>query len=430
MSTGFHARRRIALLGTLVILAGTFLAQSAVAASELPGQFAGSAYGNKGNAKSGELSTRLGRAAYQGCPCHGTGGKIISNSVDDVDGGDSYRAGKVVSTAQAMKQDGMRAFAQTTSRVTNMRALGGLIKADSMYAVATVRATITSINVTPDGSAITGLRVNGHSQTADPGQRIDIPGFGYVVFYDVQRSGDGLTRRGIQVEMMRIVITRENDLDIPVGSVLTSAHANVAYTRLESGSVVSAAAWGSQAKSTSNDVENGFGRSAPAYLGCFGKGTSSGSNRVESQNYPGTFSAGQVVSNVYGSVSADVATASATNRMEAVNLLDGVMTADVIKGAASATVDGLGGHTSFSGSKFVNLQIMGTAVGDSVAPNTEVSIPGLGTMTLFATDASHDADDADSSVFMVILDVTVPNSQGIPVGSQIRLAHARAGAHP
>jgi hypothetical protein len=116
--------------------------------------------------------------------------------------------------------------------------------------------------------------------------------------------------------------------------------------------------------------------------------------------------------------------------MEAVNLLDGVMTADVIKGVANTTVDVLGGHTSFSGSKFVNLQIMGTPVGDSVAPNTEVPIPGLGTMTLFATEASHDADDADASVFMVILDVTVPNSQGIPVGSQIRLAHARAGAHP
>ena len=416
------------MLIVLALVAGLFAAP-VTAAGQLPGHFDGGAWGNRANATAGDMQARLGRAAYQPCPCRGTGGEIRSNGTNDVDAGERYRAAKIVSTAQAMKQSNMRAFAQTTSRVTNITAIGGILTADSMYAVATVRATTTSINVTTEGSAITGLRIDGEPTTVDPGERVNIPGFGYAVFFDVQRSGNGETRRSIQVEMMRLVITRSNSLDIPVGSVIRVAHAAVGYSRQETANVVSAAAWGSQARSTSEDVESGFDRGAPAYLGCFAKGTSSGSNRVDSVTYPGVFHTGTMVNQVYGEVTDTRGTARATSRLEAVNLLDGVVTADVIKGVANASASGAGSVASFDGSRFVNLEVLGVPVGDNVAPNTEIAIPGIGTLTLFATESSRDADEAHASVYMVILEVTAPDTLGVPAGTEIRLARARADAH-
>jgi hypothetical protein len=414
------------MLGALVMLASVLAAP--VSAAELRGQFMGGAWGNHANAQAGSVSTRLGRAAYQPCPCSGTNGNVRSNVVHDVEAGDVYRAATIRNTAQADKTADARAFGQTTSRVANVSILDGLIRADAVYSVATVRATASAINVSPSGSAIVGLRVNGQAVTVDPGERINLAGFGYATFYNVQRWGDGDTRRGITVEMIRVVITRENALDLPIGAVITVAHAHVGYTRLETDHVVGAAAWGSEASSQVGDIVNRFGRSAPAYLGCFAKGSSSGTNRVESLREPGLINTGTIVNRVYGAVSDNVASASASSRLEMVNLLDGLVTADVIRGVAATTVDGSGGKTSFDGSHFVNLRVMGEEIGDNVAPNTELELLGLGTLTLFSTESRRDADEAHASVWMVILEVTVPNAFDLPVGTVLRLGRARAMA--
>jgi hypothetical protein len=123
-----------------------------------------------------------------------------------------------------------------------------------------------------------------------------------------------------------------------------------------------------------------------------------------------------------------MAQASASSRLVAVNLLDGVLTADVIRGVASAKVNGSGGSTSFDGSKFVNLRVLGIEIGDDVAPNTEIALPGIGSLTLFATDASSAADEAHAGVYMVIVRIDLVNSLGLPVGTEIKIGRARADA--
>jgi len=394
------------------------------------GRFFGEAWGNRGNVKSAAIGTRLGRAAYQPCPCRGTGGRVLSNNVQQVDAGDVYRAGELVSTAQAEKQSGQRAFAQMTSRIVNVRALDGLITADAIKAVATVNADSTTIRGKGDGSAFVALRIGGVAVNASPGRRIDLPGFGYVVLRDIRSIGNGTSAGGVRVEMMRIVITRANALDIPVGSVLIIGHAEAGYRRIESRAIVSAAAWGSHATSRVGDIENELGRSAAVYLGCHASGTSAGSNRVNSTTVPGVLTNHAVLSELNGSVSPEVATARASSRIENVNLLDGTLTADVIRGVTTVTVSGAGGATSFDGSKFVNLRVLGEAIGDDVAPNTQIAIPGVGTLTLYATKASSNMREAHGSVNMVILNVTSANSFGIPVGTNLRLAHAAADAAP
>jgi hypothetical protein len=190
--------------------------------------------------------------------------------------------------------------------------------------------------------------------------------------------------------------------------------------------MVSAAAWGTEGSSSSHDVDNGLGRSAVTYLECLANGEKSGSNRVNSTGVPGVLTTGTNVNEVYGNVTSTRSVASATSRIKNVDLLDGLLTADVIRGVATATADGAGPRTSFAGSKFVNLRILGQPFGDNVAPNTVVNIPGLGNLTLYATNAYGNAGFASGTVEMVVLKVTALNAEGLPVGSEIRIA--RAGA--
>jgi hypothetical protein len=418
--------RRLGLLA-VVLVAFAFAAPSVAGAEgTLPGSFQGSAWGTHANAKAGQLATQLGRSAYVSCGCYGTRGAVVSNAESDVESGETYRSGKLVSTAQAVKQTGMRAFARTTSKVVNVRALGGMLTADSVEAVATVNATSRAIKATTDGSAITGLVVNGHAETVSRGETINLPGFGYVVFHQVAKYGNGSGVRGVRVDMMRIVITRQNDLDIPVGSVINVGHAEAGYTRTETRPKVTSAAWGTEGFSSSHDVDNGLGRRAAAYMGCVGAGSRSASNSVNFTSVPGILKSGTVVNTVSGEVSASASVGSATSRIKNVDLLQGVLTADLIRGVATATADGSGFRTSFAGSRFVNLRVLGRPLGDNVAPNTKIAIPGLGTLTLYATGTSGDANTLSGIVTMVVLKVNALNAVGLPVGTEIHIA--RAGA--
>lgn len=430
MSPKVWTVRQFALVAALTFLLSLSLvpATSTAAAGQLQGTFRGEAWGTNGNVKAGDISTRLGRSAYQPCGCRGTNGNVRTTSVDEVKVGDVFSAAGIVSTAQAMKQSGMRAFSQTTSRIVAVSVLDGLITADAIEAVATTMATTSAINTDTQGSALVNLRIGGSQVSVDPGTRINLAGFGYVEIYKVTRFGNGTTLRGVQVDMLKVVITLENALDIPVGAVITIGHARSGFSRTQSPAILSGAAWGSVAKSVIGDIENKVGRSAAAYLGCFANGTTHTGNNVNITTVPNVLTAKTIKSRIDATGQAGLATVTSTARIEDVNLLNGIVTADVIKGVATATVNDAGGSTSFAGSQFVDLRVLGVAIGDDVPPNTSISIPGIGTLTLFETNASSDANDANASVDMVVLDVELPNLLGLPVGTEIRLSHARATA--
>jgi hypothetical protein len=425
MFSKLHARRLVLLAVVSIFAAGVF-AGPASAAGPLPGTFTGAAWGNRANAAAGPIATKLGRAAYLPCPCLGTAGKVISATQSDVDTGDgNYSADKLVSTAQAQKTTD-HAYGRMTSRITNLSALGGRITAQSLLASANVDATAGATSVNGSGSSITGLRINGEPRVVSRGERINLPGIGYVIFHAVQKYGDGTPVRGVRVDMMRIVVTRANSLDLPVGAVISAGHAEMGFVRAPSGATLNASAWGAESSSASSDIENAIGRVAPTYLGCLSKGTRSSSNEVNATSAGTMLRTGTVVSTTYGTVSDTSSLARGTSSLKSVNLLNGLLTADTIKGVATAALGTSGGQFSFAGSKFVNLRVLGKAIGDNVAPNTNISIPGLGTLTLYKTQGERGATGAQATVTMAVLNVTVVNPRGIPVGTQYRLAHAAA----
>lgn len=425
-----HRLRRARLwLGMLISITGLLAATAGpvAAGGTLPGSFGGDAYGTFANATAGDIATQLGRSAHLPCPCLGTDGDVHTNTVDTVKAGDAFRAATVETSAYAEKFANMSARVRMTATVEDVRALDGLIMADLIEARATVDATTGNLSATPNGSRFVGLTIDGRAiATVSQGQRIELPGFGFVKLNNVKRYGDGENRLGIRVEMMRISITRQNSLDIPVGTKIIVAQAEAAYDRDDPIGFAGGAAWASDATSSVATVENRFGKSAAEYFGCLGSGDVYRSNNVETVNVPGLLDTATGLTTLKGHVDSNDILARGISRLENVDLLDGFLRADVIKGVARTTYTPAGGGAaSFDGSSFVNLRILGVAIGDDVAPNTRIDVAGVGYLILFETASSADADGSRAAVTMVHLYVDTANLLGLPVGTEVRLAFAR-----
>lgn len=420
-------RRAGPWLGIIIALGALIGTTAPVAAGgELRGHHGGEAWGTRANAIAGDIAVKLGRTAFQICPCKGTDGLIVSNTINTIDAGDPFRAAAALSTAKADKLANGTAYTELVSEVTDVNALDGLVTAEQIRARAYVKATASGFTTSSKGSRILGLRVAGQLIDVRPGLRANVPGFGYIELKDVDRGGDGVTRRTIKVEMLRIVITKNNDLDIPIGSKITVGHAQAVYSRLQPVGLVGGSAFAADATSSLASVENRVGRAAMLFMGCISKGTVNRTNNVETVIAPGLLTNGTGVTTLLGQVDSAHALAKGTARIENVNLLDGFLTADVIRGVSRTERLANGARSAqYNGSKFVNLRIAGVPVGDDVAPNTVIEVPGVGSLVLYETVTTTTADEIRAQVIMIHLTVDTANSFGLPAGTEVRVALAR-----
>jgi hypothetical protein len=417
---------RAALGAVLSILVLVATAVPVLAGGELAGSFGGEAWATHANVVAGDIAVKLGRSAHRTCPCLGTDGAVISNTIDTIRAGQAFRAAAALSTVQADKLPDRQAYTDTVSEVTGVRALDGLVTADLVRARAVTRATASAFTTSSKGSRIGGLRVAGQLIDVRTDLRVNLRGFGYLLVKDVRTSGDGVRARSIQVEMLRIVITRDNTLDIPVGTRITVGHARAAYSRAEPVGLVGGAVFATDATSSVASVENRVGKAAAEWMGCFGSGQVTRRNNVQRLDAPGLLVTGTGETSLYGAVDAARALARGTSSIQDVDLLDGFITADVIEGVARTKRTADGTRTaSFSASRFVDLRIAGIAVGDDVAPNTEISVPGLGRLVLYETETAETPSTISAVVVMVHLYVDTANGMGLPVGTEVRLAFAR-----
>lgn len=421
-------RRSRTWLGTLiavVALLATVIPASA-AEGDLKGFFIGNSYGTKANAVAGDIAVKLGRSAYQPCPCPGTDGAVRSNTVDTVDAGDAFRAATILSTAKADKVPVKKAYITMTSTIEDVDALDGLVEADLIKAVAKTKATKTGFTTTSKGSKILGLRIGGQAVTLDAGARANLRGFGYLEFKDVDITGDGVQRRGIEVDMLTIVITRNNDLDIPIGTRIIVGHAAAAYDRSTPVGLVGGSVFAVDAVATLGTVENRLGKAAAEYLGCFSNGVRKNSNNVVIIDVPGVLQSATAKTTLKGVVNDDLASGRGTSTIEDIDVLDGLITADLVKGVVTTKrlADGTR-SVSYNGSRFVNLSVLGfPGIGDDVDEDTKVTLPGVGTVTFFETNTSTTADEIRGQVIMIHVELDFATA-GLPAGTEIRVAFAR-----
>src|SRR3954463_2137350 len=91
--------------------------------------------------RGGPWRSRSGEVANLPCPCQGTDGETLTNTIDSVSAGSGgvLEAG-VVTSPGATDKTATSADVQDPSTIANLNLLGGLITADAVKAVATVTA--------------------------------------------------------------------------------------------------------------------------------------------------------------------------------------------------------------------------------------------------------------------------------------------------
>lgn len=99
-------------------------------------------------------------------------------------------------------------------------------------------------------------------------------------------------------------------------------------------------------------------------------------------NVPGALSSEFLNSVTTGALSAGKSGAQSVATVGEVNLLGGLITASRVFALASATSTGSSVISDANGSSFEGLQVNGVPMGDDVAPNTRVSLPGVGYVVL------------------------------------------------
>ena len=112
-------RRRFGkcLAGAMLGFALTFAAGiSELQAADLAGSFRGNAFATFANVEAGPIAAQLGRSAYQPCPCRGTNGEVLSNTVNnDLQAGDN---GKVLKATATLSTVFTRIFGSGSGRLT------------------------------------------------------------------------------------------------------------------------------------------------------------------------------------------------------------------------------------------------------------------------------------------------------------------------
>lgn len=428
------ARRLIGTLITLLLLVG--LAPTAVtqAGSTLPGHFGGQAWAAQANAKAGDLAVRLGRSAYQPCPCLGTDGNLLSNTITDVSLNDVASLDVTEATARASKGTDATATVRMTARVAGLSLLDGRITADAVKAVATTNADPSAIRSSSGGSRLVNLRVLGNviDATVAPGTRISLPGIGFVGIREVERIGNGAGRGGIHVTMLHIRVTLANSLGLPVGTDIRIAEATSVYDRSPVTVTYRGAAWGASAKDDVGPLANRIGKAAVVYVPCEGTGGRTKTNVVAAIHAGSLLQAGQVTSTRRTWHTGSVYGVRTSSRVEGVSLLGGAITLSALVGVAKATYDTATstGRVSSVGSQLLSLHIDGVLdLPVTIPPNTTVPLPLFGSLVLYERSVENGPDGPFIAVTMLHLTVDTPNLLGIPVGTELLVGAARAGVN-
>ena len=379
--------------------------------------YQGDAYGTKVNVGN---TVRSGPSAPVTLGCTTTPGIHKSNTVASVNASPVLTSGTVTTTAGTFASP---IKSRTSATVENVNLLSGVVTATAVRSVSSTSYENGAFQTSAAGTTFTSLRVAGEliSATVAPNTRINIAGFGYVILNEqIRRVGP--RSASLTVNAIHLVITEANLLNIAVGTNVIVAHARSGLVGPVAGTL-DGFAYGSSAK-IGNVVTSG--PSFRVVMPCEGTNGKLKTNTGLGVSLPGVLVTGTIRNTALGTVTATSATGETTSTVERANVLDGLVQATVIKADAHAFTDGTNFRFSDAGSSFASLSVQGfPAINENVDANTKLNIAGLGTLWLHRVIRKPNSIE----VRMIELVVTQDNPNGLPIGSNIKVAVAHASAH-
>jgi hypothetical protein len=150
------------------------------------------------------------------------------------------------------------------------------------------------------------------------------------------------------------------------------------------------------------------------------------SNSVTSVTLAPLGSTGAIYTSASSSGAGGVSTSTAIATVNGLSLLGGLIAADAVQSESSSISSSGGFSTSATGTNFTNATVLGIPVLADVAPNTRIVLVGIGYVILNEQIPTVTSSSANLVVNAIHIHVSETNALGLPIGTQLILAHARS----
>ncbi len=419
------------LRSSLTLVAGTLFGLAGhAAAAPLSGEFTGHARLLAAGGVDSALALQIATASHESCGCRGTLGATRTATASSVSIGPSGLVATAATSATSAYGSKTASTASTlqTSTVTKLNLLGGLITADALRAAAGVSATSTGLAASEAGTTITNLVVAGNA--IDPNTpdntELALPGIGSVVVKATEQ-GVGKLKAHLLVDMLLVKVGQANSLGLPVGAKLAVAQAYAAYSRAQPAAALAGFASAAVVRGDAGSlIDETAGKGAAVGIpDCAGTGGETLTRSVADIDIAGFLSADAATTTAFGGTTGNGIGSRTSATLANVSLLGGLIRAASLTSAAEEDRSGSVSTASTTGSGFNGLTIGGLPIDVNTAPNTRVTLPSLGSVTV-----NEQIQLGPNTVEVNALHVVVskPNLFGLPVGAEVLLGHAVAQA--
>lgn len=418
----YMKRILVAVAGALtLVLAGPIAPSLAAVPSITPAQvstgFSGGSYGSY--IFNSDKSLTSGPTAYSSVNCTAATGKTSANNLAGVNVPAVGTAGAATTSVKTLlSTTGKRIESKSTVASANL--LGGLITAGAITSESSAEKSTSGVFSGTNRTTITGLKVLGLPVSASPAANtvidLKVPLLGSLGKITLNGQSKTLVNGSYQVRTtaLRVEILKAGLVGLKVGTDINVGVTNATLTPPQTGYLAGS---GFSTKATLLSGLVGAGSTAYATVKCGGGTTAA---NLAGATVPGLVTVGASSTTTAG-VLAPGPKVTVTNKLAGLNVLNGLIRADAIKAETSASRTQAGGKVTLTDtSSFANLLIAGLpAISASVAPNTVVQLPGLGTVTL------HKVSKSSTTVTVVMVEIVLTQALGtLPTGSKIQIGYS------
>jgi hypothetical protein len=379
--------------------------------------FQGTAFGTSVNIAS---TVESGRSAASVLGCTTAVGVQHTNTSPGVTAPELLTG--TIDTSAASESTSSPAGVASTSSTTiqSARLLGNLVVASAVTSASTTsrdNATGT-LSTSAAGTQFVGLTVAGVpiTGTPAPNTKLTLPGVGYVVL-NQQTSHVGTSRANLTVIGLHVVVTLSTPV-APVGTNIIVGYASSGLGGPFTG-LLNGLAYAAQANLLSGIIV--LGRVFPQPLACFGTNGVAKTNGGALVGLPVVLTSGTAADTVAGVNDQRKSSAEVSSTIQGLDIGAGLITATAVKAdvTAAGNPPALGDNSSF-----LDLVVAGTPIDGTPAPNTKMSLAGIGTLWLHRVVKTANS----IKVIMIQLVVTVPsNPLGLSPGTTVNVAYAQVG---